>query len=239
MSSPWQNKTMSELSIKQIDNNFLQKTEQQVEFIIKEMLLDKESKILDLGCGAGRHSISLAKKGFIVTGIDISEYMLLEARKRAKNARITLHFIQANLAEINKLNFPKNSFNGVICLNEAGIGVLGNLEKELNFYKVVFNLLNEGSKFVITCFNGLRRYLKSKDENPKFDFIKGEFTWSAEVSEGNILKEVQRVYIPSELTMLLTLAGFSDIKVFSCKDGVFTKNSLGFEEIEMLVIAKK
>lgn len=239
MASPWTNKTMSEVSIKHIDNIFLSKTSQQIDFIIKEMLLKDSNKILDLGCGAGRHAISLAKEGLDVTGVDISEFMLIEAEKRAKVARAQINFIQADLAELSKLNLRKNSFDGAICLNESGIGVLGSLKNELNFYKEVYGLLKDESKLVITCFNGLRRYLKSKDTNPKFDFLKGEFKWSAEVSEGNTLEETQRMYIPSELTMLLNLAGFRDIKICSCRDGVFTKANLGIEDIEMLVIANK
>lgn len=239
MSSPWSNKTMSEVSLRHIDKSFLPKTPQQIEFIVKEMLLNDSNKILDLGCGAGRHAISLAKEGINVTGVDISEYMLLEAKMRAKKAGVKVNFIQADLADINKLNLRKNSFNGAICLNEAGIGVLGSLEKELKFFKEIYRVLQDDSKLVISCFNGLRRYLMSKDENPKFDFIKGEFTWSADVAKGLTLNEVQRMYIPSELNMLLSLAGFRDIKVHSCKDGVFTTEALGFDEIEMLLIASK
>ncbi len=73
----------------------------------------------------------------------------------------------------------------------------------------------------------------------RFNFIKGEFTWNVEVAEGVNLKEVQRMYIPSELNMLLALVGFRDIKVYSCNDGLFTTKTLGFDEIEMLVIAHK
>lgn len=239
MSSPWSNKTMSELSLKHIDKSFLPKTFQQVEFIIKELLLSNSSKILDLGCGAGRHAISLAKEGLAVTGVDISEHMLEEAEKRAEEASVKVNFILADLADINKLNLRNNSFDGALCLNEAGIGVLGSLEKELNFFKEIHRLLEDDAKLMISCFNGLRRYLKSRDENPKFNFIKGEFTWSAELTEGVILKEVQRMYIPSELTMLLSLAGFREIEVYSCKDGFYTTEALGFDEIEMLLIASK
>ncbi len=169
MSSPWSNKTMCELSLKNMDKSFLPKTSQQTEFIIKEMSLSDSSKILDLGCGAGRHAISLAREGLNVIGIDISEHMLLEAKNRTEESGVKVNFIQSDLADIDKLNLEKNSFDGAICLNEAGIGVLGSLEKEVNFFKEIYSLLKADSKLVISCFNGLRRYLNSKDENPKFN----------------------------------------------------------------------
>jgi len=40
------------------------------------------SRILDLGCGTGRHAIEFARRGFDVTGVDFSEAMLTRARER-------------------------------------------------------------------------------------------------------------------------------------------------------------
>ena len=47
-------------------------TKQEVDFIINELNLQEGQKILDIPCGFGRHSIELSKRGFKVTGIDIS-----------------------------------------------------------------------------------------------------------------------------------------------------------------------
>ena len=46
----------------------------------------KISRILDLGCGTGRHAVEFAKRGFDVTGVDFSEAMLSRARERANAA---------------------------------------------------------------------------------------------------------------------------------------------------------
>jgi 2-polyprenyl-3-methyl-5-hydroxy-6-metoxy-1,4-benzoquinol methylase len=45
----------------------------------------KDSKILDLSCGIGRHSIPLAKRGYKVVGYDISSLYLQKAREWAKS----------------------------------------------------------------------------------------------------------------------------------------------------------
>ena len=44
------------------------------------------SSILDVGCGTGRHSIELAKRGYIVTGLDLSSEMLYRATDAARSA---------------------------------------------------------------------------------------------------------------------------------------------------------
>ena len=42
--------------------------------------------ILDLGCGTGRHDVLLAEKGYVMTGVDMSEEMLLIARSHQLNS---------------------------------------------------------------------------------------------------------------------------------------------------------
>jgi SAM-dependent methyltransferase len=56
----------------------------------------KISRLLDLGCGTGRHAIELATRGFDVTGVDFSEAMLARARERGHSGRGTLDFVQGD-----------------------------------------------------------------------------------------------------------------------------------------------
>ncbi|MBI5622330.1 MAG: methyltransferase domain-containing protein [Elusimicrobia bacterium] len=53
--------------------------EDEVDFLIEELALPPGSSILDVGCGTGRHSSQLAKRGFAVTGLDLSTEMLAGA----------------------------------------------------------------------------------------------------------------------------------------------------------------
>jgi SAM-dependent methyltransferase len=56
----------------------------------------KISRILDLGCGTGRHAVEFAKRGFDVTGVDFSEAMLSRARERARADGGKLEFVQGD-----------------------------------------------------------------------------------------------------------------------------------------------
>jgi cyclopropane fatty-acyl-phospholipid synthase-like methyltransferase len=53
-----------------------------------ELLLRPDSNILDLGCGRGRHAITLAKKGYRVKGIDLSERAIETAKEKAENEKL-------------------------------------------------------------------------------------------------------------------------------------------------------
>lgn len=70
-------------------------------------------RILDAGCGTGIFSIKLARKGAIVTGIDISEKMLVIARKRALQEKLGIAFKQMDSLN---LKFPDHFFDGVLSM---------------------------------------------------------------------------------------------------------------------------
>ena len=62
------------------------------DFIEKEINYDKTIKILDVGCGTGRHSIELTKRGYSVTGIDLSEAQLQRAKEKASVKSLKIDF---------------------------------------------------------------------------------------------------------------------------------------------------
>ncbi|MDF2540451.1 MAG: cyclopropane-fatty-acyl-phospholipid synthase [Herbinix sp.] len=238
--SPWMNKEFAKTSLDKIDTKFKPNTKEQVIYLIEKMQLISTSKILDLGCGAGRHAIEFSKRGLCVTGIDISEVMLEHAKKRATEEQVMVNYIQGNLANLSDLQLQEASYDGAICLCESGVGVMGGENKDYEFFTQVYRLLIPNSYFVLTCFNSLRRYILSKDHNPKFDYLNSTMLWAPPFEyNGEKLNELQRIYAPSEIQLLLRLCGFGDIQVLSCVNGEFSDRRMGIDDIEMLVIAKK
>ena len=69
-----------------------------VEFLEKENI--KPCDAIDLGCGTGNEAIFLAKKGFNVTGVDISQAAIKEAEKKSKDARLNVKFIVSDIAKL-------------------------------------------------------------------------------------------------------------------------------------------
>lgn len=76
------------------------RTHEEVEFLKKYLELSKTDKILDAACGNGRHAIALAREGFLVDGVDSSEYLLNLARKEASFNRLTINFYHYSLENL-------------------------------------------------------------------------------------------------------------------------------------------
>lgn len=86
------------------------------DFIEKEIASNKKSKILDIGCGTGRHAIELTKRGYKVVGVDLSDSQLKRARQKAKEQNLTIDFQKQDARQ---LPF-KNEFDLAIMLCEGG-----------------------------------------------------------------------------------------------------------------------
>lgn len=133
--------------------------------ILKQMLPDfKDKRILDLGCGFGWHCEYAVEHGAkAVTGIDISEKMLEEARKRNNSP-----LIEYRQMAIEDFNFTPNSFDIVISSLAFHY-----LESFSNICKNVYRCLNHGGIFVFSV------------EHPIFTAY-GNQDWFYD-NEGNIL----------------------------------------------------
>ncbi|MCL6495484.1 MAG: class I SAM-dependent methyltransferase, partial [Ignavibacterium sp.] len=68
-----------------------------IKFLLSKINLPSNASILDLACGSGRHSILLAKQGYYVTGVDLSDRLLKEAVKSAKAENLDIKFIKADM----------------------------------------------------------------------------------------------------------------------------------------------
>ena len=86
-------------------------------------------KVLDLGCGTGRHSILLAEKGFEVTATDISEKGIEVTMQKANKLGLT---ISTACHDMRDIPFPDDSFDAVLCTWVTGHGNYEDMKRQAN-----------------------------------------------------------------------------------------------------------
>src|SRR5438477_8246873 len=69
----------------------------EVDSILKLLALPARAAVLDLGCGPGRHSLELSRRGFSVVGVDRTRAYLAQARKRAKSGKLRIEFVEQDM----------------------------------------------------------------------------------------------------------------------------------------------
>ena len=86
-----------------------------VDFLLSELHLPPGTAFLDFGCGTSLHSIELAKRGYIVTGLDLSLEMLSRAAEAARIENVQVEWIHSNAAQFTLLG----KYDAAICLCEG------------------------------------------------------------------------------------------------------------------------
>lgn len=251
---PWYEKLFENYGVKYDNESFTKGTPGECDFIEKEINYDKTIKILDIGCGTGRHSIELSNRGYKVTGIDLSESQLKQARLKASRKNLDIDFQKQ---DARNLNFSEE-FELVIMLCEGAFPLMETDEMNFKILRNARNALKPGGKLIFTTLNGLfplfhsvKDFLKSKTEEGNATYSKNSFDLMT-FRDHNVTKVVddygnekelvcnERYYVPSEITWLLKSLDFKVIEIFAAKLGSFSRSDkLTTEDFEMLVIAEK
>ena len=250
----WYEALFENYALKYDQESFVQGTVGECDFIEQEINYDKTTRILDIGCGTGRHAIELSKRGYSVTGIDLSESLLNRAKEKASEQNLPINFEQH---DARKLTFF-NEFDLIIMLCEGAFCLMETDEMNFQILRNASNALKPKGKLIFTTLNGLfplfhsvKEFLASATQegnatssNHSFDLMtfRDRNTIQIEDDLGNT-KELEcneRYYVPSEITWLLTTLNFQVIDIFAAKLGAFSRQDpLTTEDYEMLVIAEK
>jgi 2-polyprenyl-3-methyl-5-hydroxy-6-metoxy-1,4-benzoquinol methylase len=254
MKKQWYEALFENYGQKYDDESFTKGTLGECDFIEKELNFDKSLKILDVGCGTGRHSIELTKRGYAITGIDLSESQLQRAREKAGTDNLKINFLRHDAR-----NLPfNNEFDVAIMICEGAFPLMETDEMNFEILKNVSKSLKQHSIFIFTTLNGLFPLYHSVEEFCDSTTGEGNATYKSntfnlmtfrdinitevtdDLGDKKTLECNERYYVPSEITWLLKSLGFPKIDIYGAKLGAFSREEkLTTEDFEMLVIAEK
>ncbi|MFZ1153441.1 MAG: class I SAM-dependent methyltransferase [Solirubrobacteraceae bacterium] len=131
---PWADKTVSE-----------------VDRVITMLKPQGNERVLDLGCGTGRHALELARRGFSVVGVELLEANVKVAELAAQEQSLNAEFIQADLRQLEL----SEEFDLIITFNDGGIGYFESDAENLRTFEVISNALRSSGRHLAQTPNVL------------------------------------------------------------------------------------
>ena len=231
---------------------YTQGTTGEVDFVERELGADRARRVLDIGCGTGRHAIELARRGYRVTGIDLSAAQLRRAREKATAAGVAVDFQQRDATQPHY----HGEFDAAIMFCEGAFSLMETDAKNHAVLVHAAAALRPGGKLLLTTLNALFPLFHSVKEfldagasgtaigKLTFDLLtfreQAELTFADDAGQTHTIETDERYYTPPEMGWLLQTAGFAKVEVFGARLGNFSRaHALTPDDFEMLVVAEK
>ncbi|HKP38884.1 MAG TPA: class I SAM-dependent methyltransferase [Pyrinomonadaceae bacterium] len=201
----------------------------EADFLGQVLQCDAGSHLLDVPCGNGRISIELAKRGFRVTGVDIAQEFIAEAREAATAAngdtKAGAEFILGDMRSLDGAAI----FDGAFCFgNSFGFMKYSDMEK---FLAGVATALKPGARFIVETNMAAESLLPDFEEQTSHEvgdisvtikerYIAEESCVDSEyIFERNGTSETRKakhwIYTTAEIRRMLERAGFEVLEMFS------------------------
>ena len=221
-------------------------TRAQVDFLVERLGLEPGARVLDLACGHGRHAIELARRGFGVTGLDLSEPSLALARERAGEQSLELELVAGDMREL-----PwEGEFDAIVNLWTA-FGYFAEESDDARVLDAVARALRPGGSFLLDTLNvfALARGFQEHGwqeledgrlliEDRAYDQLAGRSTatWTVIDPDGTRRhhRHSLRCYTLPELRALLRRAGLEVVDAWGGWDGA----PFGWESSRLIVHAR-
>lgn len=219
--------------------SFTKGTKQEVDFLQELLDLPGGARVLDVGCGPGRHAIPLTQAGLQVTGIDVSERFLEIARDRGNE--LDLGGERLALFHVDAREMPFDAeFDAVISICEGAFGLMG--PDDTLVLRRMMEAARPGARVVLTTINAYCELQPDQIEG-ELDADKGI------VHERTIIKNPDggeretdlwiSVYTPRELRLLSVGVGLAPEHVWAVDPGDYARRPPDVSHSELMLVARR
>jgi len=214
--------------------SFTKGSAQEVEFVVEQLGLRPGIRVLDVGCGPGRHAYLLAERGILVHGIDISGRFVALARDGAPQGA-TFERLDARAMDFD------SEFDAAICLCQGAFGLMTAAGDDLTVLASITTALRPGGRLALSAFSAY--FVMKHWEGAEFDAATGVNRERTEIR--NEHGEVATAelwtgcYTPRELRMMCDACGLGVDSINSVEPGAYAIVAPNADSPEFLLLATR
>ncbi len=219
--------------------SFTKGTVKEIDTLIERLDLTGKERILDVGCGPGRHANELGRRGFVVVGVDISQTFLDVASADAPDG------VTYERGDARRLAFA-DEFDVVISVCQGAFGMSGGpaageaLDPDLDILAGMARAVSPGGHVVFTAFNAYLQVANMVDGHD-FDAERGVHREATEIrsetGETACTDLWTTCFTPRELRLMCAAVGLRVEAITAAEPGDWSANRPDTESAEFLVVA--
>jgi SAM-dependent methyltransferase len=235
--SGWFNEVAAFLGPAYLRNAFTKGTDQEVSFLVDAFALEPGMRVLDVGCGPGRHALALAERGMSVTGVDLSPEFVDLARAAAADRGLGAEFL---LQDVRDLAFDAE-FDAVLCLCQGGFGLLGG-EDDAGVVGLIARAARPGGAVAVTAFSSyfaLRWREPGEDFDPATGLVHEVTTLRNEAGEERESDLWTTCFTARELRLLAEASGLEVLGIHGVTPGRYGVTPVTLQDPELLLLARR
>lgn len=218
--------------------SFTKGTKQEIDFLVETLPLVGGDRVIDIGCGPGRHCNELAIRGYKAFGIDISAKFIEQASASAVEGasfrRLDARLLQDEIELHGK-------FDVAICLCQGAFGVMLDDSDDLDVLRGAAAVLRPGGLLALSAFNSYFSIRHHTDA--QFDVDRG-VSHERTVLRNPAGEEMETdlwtgCYTPRELRMACSIVGLEVVRIYGVEPGKYGLIEPSVDLPEYLLVARK
>lgn len=218
--------------------SFTKGTEQETGFLLEVLGLDVGDRLLDAGCGPGRHVRAFTERGIRAVGVDLAESFCRLVGRDGGPATAVVADVRALPA--------RPVFDAVISLCQGGFGLLGGpgsaIDADVRALAQLAGALRPGGRLAVSAFSSYFqvRYLEEQDSFDAANGVNHERTVVKDESGADLDVDLWTTgFTPRELRLTAAAAGLEVEHVWSVTPGAYARRNPDLDHPEFLLVARK